>query len=265
VWDAATGLPLGEPFQGHTSDVYSVSFSPEGTRIVSGSWDCTVRVWDAATGQPLGEPFQGNNSQVSSVSFSPDGTRIVSGSTDFTVRVWDAATGLPLGEPFQGHTSEVLSVSFSPDGTRIVSGSIDFTVRLWNAATAQPFQEHAENQSSVSSLHRRPTTPSTPETIPLTNSWSNPVICFSSNLDHALQAPAELLENTSHHDLNSTPVLLDDGWMVAPGGQLLFWVPPARPIHYSRTVWTIPKGQEIDLSGMAHGEHWSNCRDPPTC
>ncbi|KIK34106.1 hypothetical protein CY34DRAFT_38345, partial [Suillus luteus UH-Slu-Lm8-n1] len=45
---------------GHTAPVSSVSFSPDGTRIVSGSWDFTVRVWDAATGLPLGEPFRGH-------------------------------------------------------------------------------------------------------------------------------------------------------------------------------------------------------------
>ncbi|KAG2029825.1 WD40-repeat-containing domain protein, partial [Suillus americanus] len=145
---------------------------------------------------------------VSSVSFSPDGTRIVSGSSDSTVRVWDAATGLPFGEPFQGHTSSVLSVSFSPDGTRIVSGSRDSTVRVWDAATAQPFQEHTEINSSVS---------------------------------------------------------LNNGWVVSPDGQLLFWVPPASreiPFHSPGTVLAIPSGQEIDLSRIAHGEHWSNCRDP---
>ncbi|KAG1864608.1 WD40-repeat-containing domain protein, partial [Suillus tomentosus] len=90
--------------------VYSVSFSPDGTRIVSGSSDDTVRVWDAATGLPLGEPFRGHTDSVWSVSFSPDGTRIVSGSNDSTVRVWDAATELP----FQEHT-DIHSSAFSSD------------------------------------------------------------------------------------------------------------------------------------------------------
>jgi len=138
---------------GHTSYVSSVSFSPDGTRIVSGSWDSTVRVWDAVTGLPLGEPFQGHTGSVFSVSFSPDGTRIVSGSYDSTVRVWDAATGLPLGQPFRGHTNSVLSVSFSPDGTRIVSGSLDCTVRLWDVATGlplgEPFRGHTRKVLSV--------------------------------------------------------------------------------------------------------------------
>jgi WD40 repeat protein len=77
---------------GHTGAVKSLSFSPDGTRIATGSDDCTVRVWDAATGQPVGEPLLGHTSSVNSVSFSPDGTRIVSGSGDKTVRLWDVAT-----------------------------------------------------------------------------------------------------------------------------------------------------------------------------
>ncbi|KAG1894942.1 uncharacterized protein F5891DRAFT_1281362 [Suillus fuscotomentosus] len=139
---------------GHTGAVSSLSFSPDGTRIASGSWDRTVRLWDAATGQPLSEPLLGHTGAVESVSFSPDGTRIASGSLDSTVRLWDAATGQPLGEPLKGHTGEVRSVSFSPDGTRIVSGSLDRTVRLWDAATGQPLSEplqgHTAGVTSVS-------------------------------------------------------------------------------------------------------------------
>ncbi|KIK32925.1 hypothetical protein CY34DRAFT_100526, partial [Suillus luteus UH-Slu-Lm8-n1] len=40
-FDAGTGEPVGEPLWGHTDPVNSVSFSPSGTRIVTGSWDKT--------------------------------------------------------------------------------------------------------------------------------------------------------------------------------------------------------------------------------
>src|SRR5262249_57818537 len=50
VWDAHSGQET-LTFKGHTDLVYSVAFSPDGMRIVSGSRDQTVKVWDAQTGQ----------------------------------------------------------------------------------------------------------------------------------------------------------------------------------------------------------------------
>ena len=117
--------PVGQPLTGHTGPVSSVAFSPDGTRIASGSGDNTVRLWDAATGQPVGQPLTGHTGAVSSVAFSPDGTRLASGSADDTVRLWDAATGNRSAHPLTGHTDAVTSVAFSPDGTRIASGSDD--------------------------------------------------------------------------------------------------------------------------------------------
>ena len=76
--------------EGHTLPVQCVAFSPDGGRVVSGSWDGTVRLWDAETGKPVGEPFRGHKASVQSVAFSPDGRRIVSGSDDNTIRIWDA-------------------------------------------------------------------------------------------------------------------------------------------------------------------------------
>ncbi|KAG1843729.1 WD40-repeat-containing domain protein, partial [Suillus tomentosus] len=105
--DAGTGQPVGEPLEGHTDWVRSVSFSPDGTRIVSGSDDKTIQLWDAGTGQPVGEPLKGHTDWVRSVSFSPDGTRIISSSDDGTVRVWYAA----IGKSLQDHAEEDCSPS----------------------------------------------------------------------------------------------------------------------------------------------------------
>ncbi|KAG2065933.1 WD40 repeat-like protein, partial [Suillus decipiens] len=85
LWDVGTGQPVGEPFEGHTGWVNSVSFSPDNTHIVSGSGDKTIRLWEVATGRPAGEPFVGHTEEVNSVSFSPDGTRIGASHHDRTL------------------------------------------------------------------------------------------------------------------------------------------------------------------------------------
>ena len=76
VWDVATGTEMVK-LECHSDSVRSVSWSPDGTRLASGSYDNTVRVWDVATGTEMVK-LEGHSDIVSSVSWSPDGTRFVS-------------------------------------------------------------------------------------------------------------------------------------------------------------------------------------------
>jgi WD40 repeat protein len=69
-----------------------VAFDRSGARVVSGSWDKTVRVWDAASGAELAR-LDGHTDAVTSVAFDRSGARVVSASLDRTVRVWGAASG----------------------------------------------------------------------------------------------------------------------------------------------------------------------------
>ena len=100
-WDAAGGREL-LTLKGHASAVRSVSWSPDGTRLATGSEDGTAKVWDAAGGREL-LTLKGHAGPVCSVSWSPDGTRLATGSEDGTAKVWDAAGGREL-LTLKGHT-----------------------------------------------------------------------------------------------------------------------------------------------------------------
>jgi len=111
----------------------SARFSPDGTRIVTASYDPQARVWDVTTGKQLAE-LRGHESWVRSACFSCDGARIVTTSADHTARLWDATTGRELAV-LRGHQSWVQSACFSLDGAHVITASDDRTVRIWDGVT----------------------------------------------------------------------------------------------------------------------------------
>lgn len=136
--------------QGHTDIVNSVDFSTDGTVLVSGSDDATLRLWDVATGRRVATPIKAQ-SRVKSVCLSPDGLSVAGGLADGRVCLWDVKTG-ELKIVFRGHKKSVKSVCFSPDGTLIASGSRDRTIRLWKVATESRTASLAGHGGSVSSV-----------------------------------------------------------------------------------------------------------------
>jgi hypothetical protein len=114
--------------------VYGVAFSPDGTRLVTASWDRTARVWDARTGIPVSDAMA-HDDQVWTAQFSADGQSIVTASLDGTARVWDATTGRPLSEPLR-HGGKVFVAQFSPDGQRVLTASSDGAARVWDVPRA---------------------------------------------------------------------------------------------------------------------------------
>lgn len=61
--------------KGHEGSVYSVAISPDGSKIVSGSWDNTIRIWDINSGSEL-RVLKGHEARVNSVAISPDGSNL---------------------------------------------------------------------------------------------------------------------------------------------------------------------------------------------
>ena len=122
-------------FSGHTSDINSICFSPDGNFVVSGSSDKTLILWDFATSEEV-ISFYGHKGAITSVGFSCDGKYIISGSTDSTVRIWDVGTGKEIRR-FYGHAQVVNSVCFNPDRNYAMSGSYDGTIKIWDILTGK--------------------------------------------------------------------------------------------------------------------------------
>ena len=133
LWDVVTGEHK-RTFTGHTSGVTSISFSPDGRTLASGSVDGVVHLWEAITGKHK-QKFTGHTGRITSVAFSLNGRTLASGSYDNTVRVWDAGTG-EHKETLTGHTRSVYSVAFSPDGKTLASAS-GKAIHLWDVATVE--------------------------------------------------------------------------------------------------------------------------------
>jgi WD40 repeat protein len=116
---------------GHADKVFGLALSLDGKRLVTGSYDETVRLWDTATGKEL-RTLRGHTGPVAGVAFSPDGRLLASGGGDHTVKVWaaDAAE-----EPIRLAAADgrVLRLAFNPDGSRVAVAT-ETAVRVWGLA-----------------------------------------------------------------------------------------------------------------------------------
>jgi WD40 repeat protein/serine/threonine protein kinase len=123
-----------ESLKGHEGPVWSVAYSPDGSRLASGGDDHKLILSDAHSGAVLAI-LNGHTQVIRSVAFSSDGSLLGSASADHSVRVWDARTGLPLmtGEG----TDETNAVAFNPDGSLVASAGADRVVTLRESKSGQ--------------------------------------------------------------------------------------------------------------------------------
>ena len=113
--------------EGHTGEVHSVAFSPDGTTLASGAGD-GVKLWDVSTRTLSATLPRG----AASLAFSPDGTILASGA-GVEIELRDVATDQIIAT-LSGHTHPIRSLAFSPDGGILASGTAD-AIRLWDVET----------------------------------------------------------------------------------------------------------------------------------
>jgi len=140
--------------KGHENVISGLAFSPDGSRLISGSGDYTARIWDVGTQETV-HVLNGHTDVIYAVAFSPDGTLTLTGSLDDTLKLWNAQNGA-LIRTLKGHTDDVASVAFTPAGKYILSGSFDKTIRLWDGRTGDFIKVLASQDSNVESLSISP-------------------------------------------------------------------------------------------------------------
>jgi len=116
----------------HDDYVLSITFSPKGNLLASGSLRGIIKLWDIKTGQLLWDVV-GHNGAVWGLAFNSDGTLLISGSADTILKVWRVDDGalvktLVIGDPIR-------SLAISSDGQLCAIGTGNFLIKLWNLAS----------------------------------------------------------------------------------------------------------------------------------
>jgi WD40 repeat protein len=122
----------------HEDHIRSMSYFPDGKRMISASDDLTVRHWDLQTGKEIKEARDVCTWEVRAVMVSRDGRWvIVAGGDDDhgELKACEVETGIT--KIFLGHSGEIKSIDISSDGTLLASGSEDDTMRIWVFGTAK--------------------------------------------------------------------------------------------------------------------------------
>ena len=120
------------PLEGHTDTITSVGFNFDGSMVLTGSYDGTVRVWKTDTGEYL-RTLDGPE-DVEWAAWHSKGNAVIAGSKDGTLWMWLAHNGQCL-QVFAGHEGAVSCGAFSADGKVICSGGEDGTMRVWAPKT----------------------------------------------------------------------------------------------------------------------------------
>ncbi len=136
-------------FTGHENQISMIVFSADGKKLVSASYDQSVRLWDIETGKELNS-FKKHTDWVKTIAISNDGEIIVSGGLDHTARVYNSQTGQEICS--FSDESIVQSVAISPNKQLLATGTEAGIARLYNLATNQQIFCLGEHMTAVLQL-----------------------------------------------------------------------------------------------------------------
>jgi WD40 repeat protein len=148
LWDTKVKAEVLR-LSGHRDAVRCLSFSPDGSKLASGSWDKSVRIWNAADGREQ-LVLRGHTDSVYGVAFSPGGDLLASAGHDRTVRLWDPRDGRQIR--VLKFRSAVNDVAFAPDGRRLAIATRAGTVAIRDLASGQSLAELKGHQSFVTAV-----------------------------------------------------------------------------------------------------------------
>jgi WD40 repeat protein len=124
--------------KGHELWVKSISYFPDGQRMISGSEDGTARQWDVKGGKEIEEARAVCEGSVWAVAVSRNGRWVATSGGDVgmaKLKVCEVETGIV--KTFKGHSRWIICIDISADNTLLASGSADETARIWNLDTGK--------------------------------------------------------------------------------------------------------------------------------
>lgn len=134
VWDIAEAEQALR-LQGHTDLVYSIAWSPDGSRIVTSGQDGQVLIWDAINGQfrrSLGKP----EGVITAAVWSPTGDRVAAALKESGVVIWAVESGVEMTR-IPVSASYVWDIAWAPDDERLATADESGAIQVWNVATSK--------------------------------------------------------------------------------------------------------------------------------